>query len=281
MDLATIIGLVLAVASLIGAFLVEAMDLAPPPLFFGLIQVTAIMIVFGGTTATLLVSYPLETVIRTLTKALLKGFFPKGEHDGAHVVDIFVRLSEKARREGLLSLEEEEAALHDDFLKKGIGLVVDGQDPELIRAVLEIEVEQMRARHEESAKLLEKAGAFAPTMGIIGTVMGLINVLANLSDPSQLGPKVSVAFVATLYGVMSANLFWIPLGNKLKVRSEEEAIVKVMMIEGILAVQAGENPRIIKEKLEGFLPPAARARKVVEEAAPAEEIGEPEPVGAR
>src|SRR2546430_9627934 len=224
MDLPTILGLVLSVAFLIGAFIIEAMDLAPAPMFFGLIQMTAAMIVFGGTAAALLVSYPLEVVIHALSKAMLKGFLFKEEHDGAHIVETFVRLSEKARREGLLSLEEEESALNNDFLKKGIGLVVDGQDPELIRAVLEIDVAEMGARHEESAKLLDKAGAFAPTMGIIGTVMGLINVLANLSDPSQLGPKVSVAFVATLYGVMSANLFWIPLGNKLKVRSEGETI---------------------------------------------------------
>jgi chemotaxis protein MotA len=164
MDLATILGLILSVAFLIGAFVIEAMDLAPPPTFFGLIQATAAMIVFGGTTAALLGSYPLEVVITTLSKAMLKGFLFKDEHDGAHVVETFVRLSEKARREGLLSLEEEESALGEAFLKKGIGLVVDGQDPELIRAVLEIEVAQMGARHEESAKLLEKAGAFAPTI---------------------------------------------------------------------------------------------------------------------
>jgi chemotaxis protein MotA len=185
-----------------------------------------------------------------------------GKHDSAaDLAALFVRLSEKARREGLLSLEEEEATLHNDFMKKGIMLVVDGQDPELIRQVLEIEIKQMEQRHEVPQAFMTGAGGFAPTFGIIGTVSSLIGVLANL-DPSagqeKLATAISGAFVATFLGLASANLVFLPLAEKLKENTKHEVALRSMMVEGILSVQAGENPRVIFDKLEGFLSPAER-----------------------
>lgn len=259
MDLATIIGLVLGFGALVGAHVIESTT-ELPVFFYGLGSITAFMIVYGGTTAALLVTFPLEVFLKVFP-AVKNVFIYKEETNAVEIVDTFTRLSEKARREGLLSLEEEEGALSDEFLKKGIGLVVDGQDPELIRSVLEIDLEQMEERHNDGVKILKAAGGYSPTMGIIGTVMGLITVLSHLSDPSQLGPKVAVAFAATLYGVATANIVYLPMSEKLKTRSETEVMHRTMMLEGILAVQAGDNPRIIKEKLEGFLSPSVRRRR--------------------
>ncbi len=269
MDLATVLGLIIGFGSLLVAHVLEA-EVHMPTYFYGLGSATAALVVFGGTIGALMVTFPMEVVTKSLG-ALSKTIFHKEAHDSSAIVDLFVRLAEKARREGLLSLEEEEEALSDPFMRKGVMLVVDGQDPELIRGVLEIDVEMTDHRHETAIKFYEAAGGYSPTMGIIGTVMGLINVLASLEDPSQLGAKVAVAFAATLYGVGFANLVWLPLAAKLKTRSREEAVLRQMMIEGILSVQAGENPRIIKDKLEGYLTPAQRRRRAAqgEAAAPA------------
>lgn len=273
MDLATIIGLVLAVVSLyVGISVLEGTPLEP---FFPWSEVgaPAYMLVVVGTLAATMVTTPLSGMI-ALPKAMLRALMP-GKHDTASdLAALFVRLSEKARREGLLSLEEEEATLHNDFMKKGIMLVVDGQDPELIRQVLEIEVKQMKERHEVAQNILTQAGGFAPTFGIIGTVSSLIGVLAKL-DPTAgqeaLAIKISGAFVATFLGLATANLLYLPLVEKLKENTKHEVALRDMMIEGILSVQAGENPRVIFDKLEGFLSPAERraARARVEGAAAA------------
>jgi chemotaxis protein MotA len=259
MDLATIIGLVLAVAMVLGAITIEGTPLEP---FFPWSHsgMPAWMLVVGGTMAATMITAPLSGLLG-LPKAMMRAVMPGKHETASDLAALFVRLSEKARREGLLSLEEEEATLHNEFMKKGIMLVVDGQDPDLIRQVLEIEVKQMEARHEVGQAMLNQAGGFAPTFGIIGTVSSLIGVLANL-DPSAgqeaLATSISGAFVATFLGLASANLVFLPLVEKLKENTKHEVALRNMMIEGILSVQAGENPRVIFDKLEGFLSPAER-----------------------
>jgi chemotaxis protein MotA len=259
MDLATIIGLVLAIAMVLGAITLEGTPLEP---FFPWSHagMPAWMLVVGGTMAATMITAPLSAMI-ALPKAMMRAIMPGKHETASDLAALFVRLSEKARREGLLSLEEEEATLHNDFMKKGIMLVVDGQDPELIRQVLEIEVKQMEGRHEIAQGMLNQAGGFAPTFGIIGTVSSLIGVLSNL-DPSAgqeaLAVSISGAFVATFLGLATANMIFLPMVEKLRENTKHEMSLRNMMIEGILSVQAGENPRVIFDKLEGFLSPAER-----------------------
>jgi chemotaxis protein MotA len=178
-------------------------------------------------------------------------------HDLPHVVDTFVNLADRARREGLLALEQEAANL-EPFTRRGVQMVVDGSDPALVREILEADIEAMQARHKPGAGIFEAMGGFAPTMGIIGTVMGLVHVLENLSEPDKLGPLIASAFLATLYGIFFANAMFLPFGAKLKSKSSDEAHLKQLVVEGILAVQSGDNPRVVREKLDAYLPPALR-----------------------
>lgn len=264
MDLATVIGLTLSFLGLMGGYMLE--NKFNPGAIAPFFLPSPLMIIFGGTFGAAFVSFPMKQVMGALT-ATKAALFTKELEAGPTIV-LFSRLAEKARREGLLSLEEEEASLDDDFIKKGIQLVVDGTDPELLTAVMEIEITQMENRHYGHAQVFEAMGGYAPTMGIIGTVMGLVTVLSEASgDPAALLHGVAVAFIATLYGVMTANVLWLPIAQKLKVRSEEEATVRRIMLEGLLSVQAGENPRVIQEKLHGFLPPKMRKALVEGEGA--------------
>jgi chemotaxis protein MotA len=250
MDKTTAPGLVVALGALMVAVILEGGALA------SLINVPAALIVFGGSLGVALTSSPLH-VLASIPKFLPKAFQTKAD-DPQALVETFVRLSDKARREGLLALEHEADQL-DAFTRKGVQLVVDGSDPALVREVLESEIAAMQRRHRQNYSLLEALGGYAPTLGIIGTVMGLVNVLGHLEDPSELGHLIASAFIATLYGVASANLVWLPLGQKLKHKSGEEAWRRELAIEGILSVQAGDNPRVVRQKLEAQLPPGHRA----------------------
>ena len=176
----------------------------------------------------------------------------------ADMLTLLVSLAEQARREGLLALDAQIAEIDDEFTKKGLQLVVDGTDPELVRAILEAEIDGMAARHHAGVLPFEKAGGFAPTIGIIGTVMGLVHVLQNLSAPATLGPSISSAFIATLMGVASANVIYLPVANRLKAMSAEEIELRTLTLEGILSVQAGDNPRVVADKLTSFVAPADR-----------------------
>ncbi len=197
--------------------------------------------------------------LKTLPKLFIKTITGSAPHPD-HVVGQFVTMADKARREGLLALEGEAQNVDDQFLKKGLMLMIDGTDPELLRDILEIDIESLEHRHEENFKVLEAMGGFAPTAGIIGTVMGLITVLANLANPAELGHKIAGAFIATFYGVFTANIFFLPMGAKLKGMSKEEVYVRRMVMEGILSIQAGDNPRVVQEKLESYLSPKARGK---------------------
>lgn len=260
LDISTPLGLVLALFALLGAFYMEKNhigDLGGLPVFFApLLNISAAFIVFGGTFAAAMVSFPMPTFIKL--PALIMKSTAKAAEGGPELVALFLRLAEKARRQGLLALEDEANAIEDDFLKKGIMLVVDGTDPEVVRSVLEIDSAVLHERHKSGYELLEAMGGYSPTMGIIGTVMGLVSVLSDLSDVSRLGPAIAVAFIATLYGVGTANIVWLPLGSKLKRKSEGELAGREMMLEGILSIQAGDNPRIVQEKLAGYLAPKIR-----------------------
>lgn len=217
----------------------------------------AFLLVAGGTLGATILSFPIER-IRTLPAAVRKAFVPD-EDDTIGDIRKLVGFAERARREGLLSLEAEIGREKDPFLQKGIRLVIDGADPELVREILETEIHYLRERHLQNSSVLLSMGGFAPTMGVIGTVAGLVFMLMDLSDQESMGRRISSAFIATLYGVSFANLIFLPIGNKLKRRSEAEALRRSLVVEGILAVQQGDNPRIVEEKLKAFLPPAQRA----------------------
>jgi chemotaxis protein MotA len=249
MDKSTLPGLILGIGGLLlGGWLEGTSPLA-------LLMLPAFVIVTGGTFGTLMVSFPLSVII-SMPKYLMIALMDK-PHDLAHVVDTFVKLADRARREGLLALEQEASSL-EPFTRRGVQMVVDGSDPALVREILEADIEAMRERHKPGAAIFEAMGGYSPTMGIIGTVMGLVHVLENLSEPEKLGPLIASAFIATLYGVSFANCLFLPLATKLKGKSAHEIHLKELVVEGVLAVQSGDNPRVVRERLEAHLPPAMR-----------------------
>ena len=270
----TAIGIGGAFALLLLAVLMEGGN----PMSF--LNIPALLIVIGGTSGATIASTRPTGFKSMVTGAKLAFRGAETNLDGT--VESMVALSEKARRDGLLALEDDIDALDDEFAKKGIQLVVDGADSELVRAILAGEIDGMSARHNYIAKIFATAGGFAPTLGILGTVMSLVHVLENLDSPSSLGHSIAGAFIATLYGVGSANLVVLPISNKLKELSADELLYREMMLEAILSIQAGDNPRLLREKLETFLAPGARglaaaaAAAAKEAAAPPEDV-EPDP----
>lgn len=250
MDVATLLGLALAVAAILGTVIMEGGDLA------SYLSPSATLIIVGGTLAALLVSFPMERV-RTLPKVIAKALFaPK--QDPVQMIELLVSMVERARREGLLSLEQLADKVPDRFVRSGVLMVVDGFQPEVVRAVMENDIAALEQRHQAGSSMLDAMGGYSPTMGIIGTVLGLVTVLSNLDDPSELGHSIATAFIATLMGVAFANLIWLPLAGKLKLRSKEEVAIRELVLEGLAALQAGENPRAVRAKLQAFLSPTAR-----------------------
>ncbi|WDT94572.1 flagellar motor protein [Thermoleophilum album] len=218
-----------------------------------LINIPASLFVFGGTFGAVMAGTSFERVkaIPRLYQIAIKGEEP----DPLERIELMARLAEIARREGLLALEAELDQIRDRFTRKGIQMVVDGTDPEVLREVLEIEIEALEQRHGDARRVFEKAAGFAPTMGILGTVLGLVHVLQNLDDPGSLGPAISSAFIATLFGVGSANVVFFPVANRLKELTDAEVRLRIMTLDAVLAVLEGENPRVLREKLVSFLPP--------------------------
>jgi chemotaxis protein MotA len=231
------------------------------------INIPAVLIVLVGTLGATIAACGLEANIR-LPKLYMKAFMPD-DLDLVARVNELVGYAEKARRDGLLALDEAVKEIDDPFTKKGLQLVVDGTDPDLVAAVLDAENEAMRKRHALARNPFMQAGALAPTMGIVGTVFGLVNVMNNLNQPSTLGPLIAAAFLATLIGVGSANCVFLPMANRLKELSEEELHFREMTLEGILAIQAGDNPRVVAEKLMAYVPPAKRPTEEEQAAAAA------------
>lgn len=247
MDITVIIFLVVSFGSLIGAFVLEGGHFVA--LFIG----TAAIMVFGGTIGAVGLSFPMDELKR-IPKVIGIIFKYRGENYEGIVSQVY-KLALEARQDGLLALEKytSDKEITERVLKKGLGLVVDGIEAEHIKRTLETDVESVNARHEGAIALFEAAGGYAPTMGIIGTVMGLVHVLGNLDDPSTLGPKIAVAFIATLYGVASANLLWLPIASRLKIINEKESIKNEMIVEGITSLQEGKNPKLMLEDMCSFL----------------------------
>ncbi|MHB8842134.1 MAG: flagellar motor protein [Candidatus Aquicultor sp.] len=254
MDFATIIGISLAIFSLLISVVIEGGSLG------SLINVPAAILVFGGTFGATMVCFPISA-IKKFPKWLSMALKEK-KTDIHEVIAIIVTLAETARREGILKLENMVEDLENAYLKQGVNLVVDGTDYEVAKAIMKTELELMQERHRQGAKFFESAGGYAPTMGIIGTVMGLVHVLGNLSDAGNLGGAIATAFIATFYGVSSANILWLPIAAKLKSRSNDETIAREIIMEGVLSIQAGESPRIIEDRLKSFLSPDERQKSV-------------------
>lgn len=219
-------------------------------------DIPSIFITLLGSFCALLLSFPMEHLKKMIPVTRL--VFTPQKHDPAGLINILVNFSEKARREGLLALEDDVEAIDDLFLKKGIQLVVDGTDPELVRNILNSELDALDQRHSEGRDLYEQWGALAPAFGLIGTLIGLIVMLARLEDKASIGAGMSVALLTSLYGAIMANLMFIPMAKKLEMRNNEEMLIREIMIEGILSIQSGDNPRIVKDKLASFLSPAMR-----------------------
>lgn len=249
MDIATILGLVLGFGFITWSIITTGE-------FNAYVHIPSLVIVLGGTMAATIMSHSLKTMA-TLGKVLKKAFFHK-EVSINNIIDEIIKLANLARKEGLLSLEEYGENLDDEFLKKGISLIVDGTDPELVRNILETEVVFLTERHGQGQGVLETMGTYSPAFGMIGTLIGLINMLKELDDYAAIGPNMSVALITTFYGSLFANVIFLPLAQKLKLRSQSEVLIKDLMIEGLISIQAGENPRIIEEKLKTFIPPEQR-----------------------
>jgi chemotaxis protein MotA len=222
------------------------------------IDVSSVFIVIGGSLAAMLVNFSFAQF-----KTAFKGFGLMLRRKPTNIGDVInqiVEFAKKARRSGLLALEDEAQQSDDAFLKKGIQLIVDGTDPELVRNILEIELSFMEERHKNNKAFFDMWGALAPSFGMIGTVIGLVQMLGNLKDIDTIGPNMAVALITTFYGALWANLFCIPISGKMAIVSGEELFIKQIMIEGILSIQAGENPRIIEEKLMAFLSASQRSQ---------------------
>jgi chemotaxis protein MotA len=245
MDLAPAIGIGAGFAVVVTANVLEGGN----PM--SLILLPPMMLVFGTTLLVTMAGGTMEDA-KNAAKSFVRAFTGKVEPAGTLVPQV-VELAEKARREGLLALEDSIRNVEDDFLKRGVTMAIDGTDPEELREILECEVYTKRAADKQAAKFWADAGAYAPTIGIIGTVMGLVHVLENLAAPEELGHLIAAAFVATLWGVTSANVIFLPLGNRLKRLGELEAVRMELTIEGIAAIQNGSNPRMVAQKLRSLI----------------------------
>ena len=252
MDLASIIGIVLGAVMVVFGILwgngVSALQ--------NFVDVPSIIVTLGGSLAGLIASNTLKDFLNNFKGVGLAFKDPK--YDNGSTIAKIIELSNVARKEGLLALEEAANGIEDEFLKKGIMLVVDGTDPELVRGILETDMMCLETRHKDVIKFWEKWGEMGPAWGMIGTLLGLIAMLNKLSDPSAIGPQMSVALVTTLYGSLIANWLCTPIAGKLSVNNDMEVVNRQITIEGLLSIQAGENPRVIEEKLKSFLSPSVR-----------------------
>ena len=253
MDLASILGLVLCLAMCVYGIISNA----GAENFYRYIDPPSAVITFGGSFFAIMASTTLKEYVAGLKSFLL--VFKTPSNDVKSMISQIIDLSNVARKEGLLSLEEAAGNLEDEFMKKGILLIVDGTDPDLVRGILETELVSIEERHKSKISFWEDLGAMGPARGMIGTLIGLVNMLYEMDDPSSIGPSMAVALVTTLYGSLLANWICTPVATKLKLNNANEITMKEIAIEGLLSIQAGENPRVIEEKLKSFLAPADRA----------------------
>lgn len=247
LEIGTIAGLLFGLIAIFGSFLMEGGN------FGALIMIPAMTIVFGGTFATAMIGTSFKQFSKIWKFALIAFMPPK--HDVENVINSIVRFATVARKDGLLALEKDLNGIQQNFLKKMLRFAIDGTDPQTMRAVAEAEIGFLNERHSSNAQIFQKMGGYAPTMGIIGTVMGLIVTLANAGgNPNDLIHHIASAFIATLWGIFTANIIWLPIADKLKTIHGEESLVMEIALEGVLALQAGEIPAIVKSKLRSMLP---------------------------
>ena len=243
------VGILIAIGALLVADLIEG---GSPAAFF---NPSAMVIIFGGTFGATIATTSVKQFM-TFPKMFALSMKPRVS-DIDQIRTMLVKFAERARREGLLALEADVEAVKDPFIQHGLQMIIDGLEPDTVEEILEIEIESAQARHAKGIDLFAKMGGYAPTMGVIGTVMGLINVLANLADPAGLGESIAVAFIATLIGVGSANILWLPVSGNLKGKDQAEARERRLALAAILAIQAGDNPRIVAQKLRAHAGPEA------------------------
>lgn len=249
MDKSTLLGYILCVIVVLWAIMLGGSLL----LFYNL---PSVVLVFGGTVASTLVCFPLAQIFKVMEVAK-NAFFTQLE-EPQNKIDLLVRFAERARREGILALENAVEEVNDTFLRSGIQLAVDGVEPQLIKDILQTELSFLEDRHKMGQAVFATLGFYAPAFGMIGTLIGLVQMLATMDDPSKIGPAMAVALLTTFYGALMANGFFLPMVEKLKKRSQEEILLKELTIEGIMSIQSGDNPRIVRQKLLAFLPPHIR-----------------------
>lgn len=253
MDKATLGGLILAAAGILGGMTIEGGKLAQ------IMQPTAAMIVLGGTIGGVMISYPLPVVISSF-KRLSQVIFERGVNlEG--LIQEMLGYAQKARKEGIVSLDSGLEKVQNPFLKKALMLAIDGTEPEELRKIMELDMGNMSEQEEKAPQVFEAAGGYAPTMGIVGAVLGLIQVMQHLSDVSEVGRGIAVAFVATIYGLVCANLVFLPSAGKLKHRNRQEELTREMILEGVISILEGLNPRMVETKLRGYMAESAAPEK--------------------
>lgn len=252
METSTVVGIGMGLISVFVGMVIKGAPISV------LVNPAAFLIILGGTISCLFIGFRMEhmknfpTLIKMTTKK-------PALQEPSEILTMFVELSQIARREGILALESKVQDIQDPFLKTGLGMVIDGMEPEFVGDVLEAEIAITQARHAENRSMFSQAGTYAPTLGVLGAVVGLIAALGNLNDIEKLGHSIAAAFVATILGIFTGYVLWLPFANKLKVMSEQEIGQKRMIIEGILSLQAGDSPTAIQAKLMVFIPQSARA----------------------
>ncbi len=245
MDKSTIAGIFLAIGGIVAGLLIEGGKIAQ------IVQPTAAMIVFGGTIGAVMVQFPLPIVLQAFKR--LAHVFLERRHDHSALIKELVAYAQRARKDGIVSLDSELQKITDPFMKKTLMLAVDGTEPQELRKIMDVELDNQAERSEKIAQVFESAGGFAPTIGIIGAVLGLIQVMQHLQNIDEVGRGIAVAFVATIYGVGSANLLFLPSSGKLKIKSHEEQMMREMTLEGVISILEGMNPRMLETKLFGYL----------------------------
>nr|MBN2276254.1 flagellar motor protein [candidate division Zixibacteria bacterium] len=253
MDIATIGGLIIGIGAVIVSFLLEGGHLS------AIVQPPAMMIVIGGTIGATIVTTSVKT-LGNIPNLLKMAFFRKPP-DSLETVDQLVHMSEKARKEGVLGLEKDMNHIADPFFRKAIRLVIDGTETSVLKNILETEIAYTEDRHKKGILFFQKMGGFSPTLGIIGTVLGLIHTLGSTSDAERMAQAIAGAFIATLWGVALANLCYLPIGDKLKLRHEEELANLDLIMEGVISIQSGDNPRVVRTKLLSFVSPQLRGEE--------------------
>lgn len=252
MDIATIIGLIAGLSLMIWAIMGRS-DLDT------FMDGSSVAIVVGGAVSAALIGFPIKNILG-IAKVVKNCFFAKARNPNSMIADM-VRYAEIARRDGILSLENVTHEINDPFIVSGIQMAVDGTDPDLIETIMLNDLETIESRHNEGKALFENIGRYAPAFGMIGTLIGLVIMLKNMDDPATIGPAMAVALLTTLYGALIANLVALPMADKLGLRSREELLLKMIVIKGVMAIQSGDNPRIVEQKLKTFLPNRARAQE--------------------